>query len=172
MTVSGRESLIPQLQFRLARPGDLSTLQAIRRAAFSPVFASFRSILGDEIYERAQRHEDEAQEALLGSLLATDSGWEVRVAEQDGKIAGFVAIQFSPETLVGEIGLNAVDPEAAGKGIGTAMYEFALVRMKEQGMRVATVATGGDPSHAPARRAYRKAGFDVEIPSVWMCRTL
>ncbi len=39
-------------------------------------------------------------------------------------------------------------------------------------MKVATVATGGDLSHAPARRADRKAGFSVEIPSVWMCRTL
>ncbi|WP_437957583.1 GNAT family N-acetyltransferase [Sorangium sp. So ce119] len=70
------------------------------------------------------------------------------------------------------IGLNAVDPAHAGKGIGTAMYEFALARMRQSGMKVATVATGGDPSHAPARRAYRKAGFDVEIPSVWMCRKL
>jgi hypothetical protein len=39
-------------------------------------------------------------------------------------------------------------------------------------MRVATVGTGGDPSHAPARRAYEKAGFDREIPSVWMYRPL
>ena len=65
-----------------------------------------------------------------------------------------------------------VDPAHAGRGIGTAMYAFALARMKEAGIRVATVATGGDASHAPARRAYAKAGFSAEIPSVWMCRTL
>jgi len=29
-----------------------------------------------------------------------------------------------------------------------------------------------DPSHAAARRAYRKAGFLAEVPSVWMCRKL
>lgn len=52
------------------------------------------------------------------------------------------------------------------------MYRFALDRMKAAGMRVATVSTGGDPSHAPARQAYRKAGFLAEIPSVWMCRAL
>jgi len=39
-------------------------------------------------------------------------------------------------------------------------------------MKVATVGTGGDPSHAAARRAYRNAGFDIEIPSVWMYRKL
>lgn len=36
----------------------------------------------------------------------------------------------------------------------------------------ATVGTGGDPSHAAARRAYEKAGFDAVIPSVWMFRKL
>jgi hypothetical protein len=40
------------------------------------------------------------------------------------------------------------------------------------GMRYATVGTGGDPSHEPARRAYEKAGFSVHIPSVYMYREL
>ena len=50
--------------------------------------------------------------------------------------------------------------------------EGSLARMREAGMRVATVATGADPSHAPARRAYEKAGFTVQIPVVWFCRKL
>jgi GNAT superfamily N-acetyltransferase len=83
-----------------------------------------------------------------------------------------VAIRLDRDTRAGEIGLNAVDPARAGAGIGTAMYEFAVRFMQQAGMRVATVATGGDPSHAPARRAYQKAGFDVQFPSVWMCRKL
>jgi ribosomal protein S18 acetylase RimI-like enzyme len=163
---------LPELQFRLARPEDAPRLQAIRRAAFAPVFASFRAILGDEIYELAQRREDEAQEGLLASLLAAGSGWSVHVAQSGSEVVGFVAVRLDANTRVGEIGLNAVDPARAGNGIGTAMYELAVARMREAGMKVATVATGGDPSHAPARRAYRKAGFDVEIPSVWMCRKL
>jgi GNAT superfamily N-acetyltransferase len=161
-----------KLHFRNARPDELGRLDAIRRAAFAPVFASFRSILGDEIYDLAQRREDEAQGGLLSSLLAEDSGWTVYVAESADEVVGFVAVRLNRETHVGEIGLNAVDPARAGKGIGSAIYHFALARMKEGGMKVATVATGGDPSHAPARRAYQKAGFDVEIPSVWMCKKL
>ncbi|WP_437735055.1 N-acetyltransferase family protein [Sorangium sp. So ce1335] len=163
---------MPALHFRHARPEDAARLQAIRRAAFAPVFASFRSILGDEIYDLAQRRSDEAQEGLLTSLMAADSGWELYVAQAGEEIAGFVALQLNQETHVGEIGLNAVDPAQAGRGIGTAMYEFAVARMRLAGMKVATVGTGGDPSHAPARRAYEKAGFDVQIPSVWMCRKL
>jgi hypothetical protein len=52
------------------------------------------------------------------------------------------------------------------------MYDFALERMRETGMRLAVVSTGGDVSRAPARRAYAKAGFTVGIPSVWLCQKL
>jgi GNAT superfamily N-acetyltransferase len=136
------------------------------------VFASFRSLLGDAIYDLAQRRQDEAQEGLLTSLMSPDPGRELYVALLADQIVGFMAVHLDRQTCMGEIGLNAVDPAHAGRGIGTAMYDFALVRMKEAGMKVATVSTGGDPSHAPARRAYQKAGFHAVIPSVWMCRQL
>jgi len=161
-----------ELRFREAQAEDMPRLQAIRRAAFAPVFASFRSLLGEEIYEIAQRRDDDAQEGLLASLLDSDPVWQLYVTESAGEIVGFVSLQLDQEKLVGEIGLNAVDPTHAGKGIGTAMYDFAVERLKQAGMKVATVGTGGDPSHAPARRAYEKAGFDRAVPSVWMYRKL
>lgn len=157
---------------RLADTEDLSRLESVRQAAFVHIFTSFRSILGEEIYELAQAAEDRAQDKLLASALAPESDWQIYVAEADCTIVGFISIQLNLDTQVGEIGLNAVHPEYAGRGIGTAMYNFAVVKMKEAGMQVATVATGGDPSHAPARRAYEKAGFTVQIPSVWMCQKL
>jgi ribosomal protein S18 acetylase RimI-like enzyme len=160
------------LTIRPALAGDLPRLEEIRQAAFAPIFASFRAMLGEEIYKLAQAGEDESQGKLLASLLAPDSGWEVYAAELDDIVAGFMAIILNRETLSGEIGLNAVHPEHAGRGIGTKMYDFAIARMQETGMRVATVSTGGDPSHAPARRAYEKAGFIAQVPSVWMCRKL
>jgi GNAT superfamily N-acetyltransferase len=157
---------------RLASAEDLPHLDDVRQAAFAPVFASFRSILGDDIYDLAQAREDGVQGELLISLLAPESGWEVYAAEIAGTVVGFVSIKLNQDTRVGEIGLNAVHPEHAGTGVGTTMYKFAIARMKEAGMQVATVSTGGDPSHAPARRAYEKAGFTVQIPSVWLCRKL
>lgn len=161
-----------EYEIRLARPEDEARLQAIRRAAFAPIFASFRALLGDEIYELAQRRGDEAQEGLLTSLMTPGASKALYVAETKGEIVGFVAVLLDHDTLVGEIGLNAVDPARAGRGAGSALYEFALARMRQAGMQVATVSTGGDPSHAPARRAYEKVGFDAVIPSVWMCRKL
>jgi len=163
---------LSEYEFRQARPEDEPHLQSIRRAAFAPIFASFRALLGDEIYDLAQRRSDEAQEGLLTSLMTPDPSRSLYVALAGGEIVGFVAVLLDHDTLLGEVGLNAVDPVHAGKGIGVAMYEFALDLMKRAGMKVATVSTGGDPSHAPARRAYEKAGFDAVIPSVWMCRKL
>lgn len=154
------------LSFRPARDADLPALDAIRQAAFEPVFASFREILGDELYERVQGRADAEQAELLRSFFAEDSVWEVFVAELDAEVVGFVAVRVDANTEVGEIGLNGVHPSHAGRGIGTAMYEFALDLMRRKGARAATVATGGDPSHAPARRAYEKVGFDRGIPSV------
>ena len=120
----------------------------------------------------AQSREDGAHGELLVSLLAPESGWKVYAAEMDSTVVGFVSIQLSRDTHVGEIGLNAVHPDHAGKGVGTTMYDFALARMKEAGMQVATGATGADPSPVPARLAYEKAGFTVRIQSVWLSRKL
>jgi GNAT superfamily N-acetyltransferase len=161
-----------ELSFRRATANDTVRLQTIRKAAFAPVFASFRTILGDEIYDIAQRREDEGQEAHLLSLIAGDGGWTLYVGQQGHEIVAFVSFLLNPQTRVGEIGLNAVDPAFAGAGVGAAMYAFALAQMRAAEMLVATVATGGDPSHAPARRALQKAGFNTSIPSVWMCHKL
>ncbi len=155
--------------FRAAVAKDLPRLEEVRAAAFAPVFASFRSILGEEIYNLVQAKEDDAQGEFLVSLFAPESGWDVYAADLAGVVVGFISVQLNLDTQVGEIGLNAVHPNHAGKGFGTAMYDFALGQMKEVGIRVATVSTGGDASHAPARRAYEKAGFAVQIPSVWLC---
>jgi len=160
------------IQLVPATKEDLDALERIRQKAFAPVFDSFRTILGDTIYEHAQRAEDEEQADVLVALFGEDSVWENWKLLFDGNIAGFVSIRLDVPTRVGEIGLNAVDPAYAKRGLGTHMYQFAVRRMKEAGMKVATVATGGDPSHLPARKAYRNAGFTVEIPSVWMCQEL
>ena len=161
-----------ECEIRLARPEDEARLQSIRRAAFAPVFASFRTLLGDDIYDLAQRRGDEAQEGLLTSLMTPDASKALYVVEAKGEIVGFVAVLLDGDTLVGELGLNAIDPAYAGRGFGSAMYEFALTQMRQAGMKVATVSTGGDPSHAAARHTYAKVGFDAVIPSVWMCRKL
>lgn len=161
-----------EVKFILAHGEDIEVLEEIRALAFQPIFDSFRKILGDTIYEHAQLPEDKAQKDFLKSMFDKDSIWTTWKVNLEEKVIGFVSIRIDEKTKVGEIGLNAVHPDYSGRGIGTQMYNFTNDEMKKAGMKVATVATGGDPSHLSARKAYRKAGFTVEIPSVWMCRLL
>lgn len=86
------------------------------------------------------------------------------VAEVGGSTVGFVAVEvYDPDRQMGEISMLAVDPDYQGGGIGTALTEFALDRLRDAGMTVAMVETGGDPGHAAARRTYEKAGY-VHVP--------
>ena len=160
------------LSIRPACKHDLPALEEIRAKAFAPVFSSFRDLLGDYLYELVQLREDAAQSEMLASMFAQGSPWLIYAGEVSGNVVGFVAVKMNNTSRVGEIGLNAVHPDYAGRGIGTAMCEFSLSHMKNSGMLAATVSTGGDASHAPARRAYEKTGFKKSIPSVWMCREL
>lgn len=162
------------ITIRLAHPDDAPQLQIIRQAAFAPVFASFQALLGAELAAVALTNTDDAQAQYLETLMqpSADGTLSLHVAVVDHQVVGFVAIHLEHTTHIGEIGLNAVHPDWAGQGIGTAMYTFALDQMRAAGMRAATVSTGGDDSHAPARRAYQKVGFTAGIPSIWYCQEL
>jgi GNAT superfamily N-acetyltransferase len=157
-----------EITIRPYRADDLPRLQQIRKAAFQPVFISFKQIVGDNIYNIALCHSYADQSRLLDEICGGKSRYHVNVAMIGGEIAGFVSWTTDQDKQVGEVGLNAVEPGFWGLGIGTRMYAFALDRMRDAGMKVATVGTRGDPSHAPARRAYEKAGFRCGMPSLYL----
>lgn len=152
--------------------GDLPRLHEIREAAYLTIFLSLRGIVGEEIAPFAFGEAEQEQGRFLDSICTADAHHEVYVVETDAGIVAFFSISLNQESKVGELDLNAVHPDHQGDGIGTWMYEFALNRMTEAGMAVATVGTGGDPSHAPARRAYEKAGFGPSLPTVWLYKDL
>jgi GNAT superfamily N-acetyltransferase len=160
------------IEIRPFDPDDLQALQEIRAAAFAPIFASFRDIVGEKIAKIAFAQAEAEQAQLLAGLCGPQSKEHVFVASRNGTVAGFISYSLDPQAKVGEIGLNAVHPDQAGFGIGTRLSLFAIAQMRVAGMRAAAVGTGGDDSHAPARRVYEKAGFSSCIPSTWMYQLL
>jgi ribosomal protein S18 acetylase RimI-like enzyme len=127
--------------------------------AWAPVFESLEQALGSEIFGRMHPDWREDQRRAVEDVCAAKKA-RVWVAEVDGTAVGFVAIELHhPEHSMGEISMLAVDPDHQGGGIGTALTVFALDRLKDAGMKVAMVETGGDPGHAAARRTYEKAGY-------------
>ena len=153
-------------------PGDFPALQRIRQTAFEPVFRSFRATVGAEVAALAFAQAEADQAKLLDDICAAGSGHHVLVVTVGEEVVGFVSFTVDAARCTGEIGLNAVHPDRAGRGLGTWMYGHALARMKELGAALATVGTGGDPGHAPARRAYAKAGFGPTLLSVHLYRLL
>lgn len=127
--------------------------------AWAPVFASLEKALGSGIFRRLHPDWREDQRLAVEDVCASKKT-QVWVAEVGADIAGFVSVEiFDPKRSMGEISMLAVDPYRQSGGIGTALTEFALDRLKDAGMKVAMVETGGDPGHAAARRTYEKAGF-------------
>ena len=139
---------------------DTEAVVGLSLRAWAPAFASLEQTLGSEIFRRQHPDWREDQRRAVEEVCATKKG-RVWVAEA-GASVGFVAVEFDhPEVGMGEISMLAVDPDHQGCGIGTALTGFSLDRLKNAGMKVAMVETGGDPGHAPARRVYEKAGYTL-----------
>ncbi len=161
-----------EFAMRPFRASDRLPIQAIRQKAFQSIFASFRQLVGDEIFELLYHDADKEQSEYLESICAKSADKEVFVLLRDDAVIGFVGLSADKARAIGEIDLNAVDPHYQGLGGGRFMYNFALARLKEQGMRLVKVGTGSDPSHVPARKAYKKAGFKVGIPGVTLFKLI
>lgn len=66
----------------------------------------------------------------------------------------------------------AADTEFQNQGIAQLMYHEVFSRLRGDGIEYVKVCTGGDPSHAPARTAYEKVGFDIALPGAEYFRRL
>ena len=141
----------------IERAGDIAV------KAWTPIRAEFKKLMGDDLYGHFF---DQWQDKKRNSVITKLESGNGYIALVDGEVAGFITYHMDFETKNGEIWENAVDSDYKGMGIGTKLYEFVMIIMKENGMEYITVTTGGDDGHAPARRAYEKAGFEKFLPSV------
>jgi [ribosomal protein S18]-alanine N-acetyltransferase len=79
----------------------------------------------------------------------------VTVAEQDGKVAGWTALNRERN----HISDLWVHPECQGLGIGRSLIYHLLSRMQSEGMSRATIHTHA--SNSGAIRLYERAGFRI-----------
>jgi GNAT superfamily N-acetyltransferase len=140
---------------------DTTAVVELSLRAWAPVFASLERVLGSAVFRRMHPDWREDQQRAVEEVCASQET-RVWVAEVNGETVGFVATGvYDSELSMGEITMLAVDPDHQTGGLGTALTEFALDGLKDAGMRIAMVETGGDPGHAPARRTYERAGFTL-----------
>lgn len=138
---------------------DIEDIVELSLRAWAPVFDSFQQILGSTIYARLYPDWRTSQRAVVEAMCTDSEKMTTWVAEVDGIVAGFLVYELNRSDNIGEVQLLAVHPDYQNRGIGTALNTFALAKMQESGMQLVVVGTGGDPAHAPARKAYEKAGY-------------
>ena len=95
----------------------------------------------------------------------------VWVAEEEDRVIGFSAAELKHAEGMGEILMVAVDPDRQDRGVGAQLTNRATDWIRESGLQVVMVSTGGDPGHAPARRVYEKLGF-TPVPNVIYLKAL
>ena len=147
------------LNIRLFRAEDLDAIVELSLLAWEPVFRSFEQVLGRNIYKLIWPNWREQQAEGVASVCKDRDKFTVLVADVDGVVAGFIAYELKLEEKKGEVYLLAVHPDYQNRGVGTALNNAALDKMRESGIALVSVETGGDPGHAPARRSYEKAGY-------------
>ena len=153
------------LSIRRAHDTDVDALVELTLLAFVPVFDSFRNVLGPAIYTRIWPDWRASQREAVEAFCRDPGNRSVLVAEMDGTVVGLIVYQLQAAGSTAEVVFLAVHPEYQNRGIGTRLNERALEEMRLAGAKLAVVETGGECSHAPARRTYEKAGY-IALPLV------
>jgi len=131
---------------------------AMSLRAWAPVFASLEQVFEPAVYQDFHPKGWEAAQEESVRATVSSQDFHTWVAVEEGAVAGFVAVKFHSETF-GEIYMIAVDPAYQRRGVAMQLTNFALEWLKNKGVTVTMVETGGDPGHGPARATYEKAGF-------------
>ncbi|SNR89870.1 Ribosomal protein S18 acetylase RimI [Geodermatophilus saharensis] len=149
-------------EIRDLRDDDVEAVVTLSLRAWAPVFASFEAVLGAGVY-RHLYPDWLASQAAAVERVCRDPATRVRLAVEDGRPVGFVAVLVHDESFdepdSGEVEMLAVDPAAQRRGIGRALLDDGVEQLRRAGVRIVAIGTGGDPGHAPARRTYEAAGF-------------
>lgn len=142
------------------RESDLDAIVELSLRAWDPVFESLRTILGEAIFSRLHQPEWRAVQAEAVRSSCTSEELDVFVAVADERPVGFATVALNAfHEGMGVVDMIAVDPEFQRHGIATALMNRAADHMRERGMDLAVVETGGDPGHAPARAMYEASGY-------------
>jgi len=108
------------------------------------------------------KHVDVSVKHINPNRFARTQGDNVRgfVAEVNGRVVGYIAVSFEPDSRLGSINMASVDPDYQRKGIGSMLMEAALEFLKLRGARKVCAAV----SHVnrPAIMYYMKHGFIPE----------
>jgi GNAT superfamily N-acetyltransferase len=154
------------LAIRPFHESDLDAVVDFSLRAWEPIFDSLRQVLGDPIFDRLHDPDWRSVQAEAVRSSCTSDERDVFVAVADDRPVGFSAVALNAfHERMGVIHIMAVDPLHQRRGIARQLIDRSIEHMRDCGMDIAAVGTGGDPGHAPARAVYEAYGFTA-LPGV------
>jgi len=138
---------------------DMDPIVELSLLAWEPVFASMRKVVGPALAERLMPDWRRDQEKGVRQICGDGDKFVALVAVIQEEVAGFLAYTLKEEEKQGETYLLAVHPGHQNQRVGEALNRAAIDAMREAGMTLAMVETGGDEGHAPARSCYENSGY-------------
>jgi ribosomal protein S18 acetylase RimI-like enzyme len=144
---------------RSYRDSDATDVVQLSLRAWEPVFASELATIGPELFERLEGKDWRIRQQKDVEDAVADEQMKVWVAEVDGRAVGFAAAKLDVEHGLGEIYMLAVDPDHQRRRIGSTLTDVVTDWIRHAAVPSATIDTGGDEGHAPARHLYEKAGY-------------
>ena len=157
---------------RACEENDLPTVMDIGNRAWAPIYEMFKGRYGSELFQILVPSPITVKGEQLMAHWRQHPDWFLVCTSDDGRIVGFITFSMDSERKIGEVGNNAVDPTCGLKGIGQQLYAAVFERFCREEMLFAKVGTGLDEAHAPARRAYERAGFNIQHEQITYYRKL
>lgn len=150
-----------QVSIRTADRGDASAIAEVHIRCWQ---IAYRGLVPDQVLDHLSLSAREASwRRWLGD--PEDRSFTLVATDDAGRIVGFTAAvmpgrddDIEPDTA--EIGATYVDPESWRLGIGTALPEASLQRLRQHGYRQVTLWVFA--RNRSARFFYRKLGFNPD----------
>ena len=150
-----------------AKKTDVEACKEIYLSVWEGIHGVYTDMIGEELHDVFFGNwKDNVDNGFVGIFQDAIDANRAFVAKDGDKVAGFAYYRAIEEHKVANIGRNAVGLEYKKKGIGSMLYQRMIESMKAEGFQYVSVSTGLDDAHAPARKAYERAGFEKNLPSV------
>lgn len=152
--------LVMTIRIEKFEPSHLPDVLTLSFRAWTPVFAELQSSSETFVLQAFYPNGWWARQRSDIEAMVDDDKIQLWVSKDAAEaITGFVGVRLHPDDQMGEIHILGVDPDQQRRGVGSALMSFAFAQIKDAGMQMVMVETGGDPGHAPSRAAYERMGF-------------
>ncbi len=159
------------MHLRTCTSADIPALTELTIDTFRELFTVALPDIRPEVTAHDHGRWEDDYRVEVPSLFAPAEDRHITLAEQEGRIVGYVGWDITNDGTSGRLQMVAVHPDARRQGVARALCTEVISELRRRGVVVVHIGTGGDAFHAPARALYESLGF-IPYPTVDYARAL